>query len=109
MLQIKSYFGSNIHSGKPTISFVAPATIPIGIILGILMISSIVIMGYLIHRYSEEEIFYLTKNDKEFIALKNNFKNENINKYDYQKSIKELFSIKILQDNKFFKIFSFLY
>lgn len=94
--QIKSYFGSNIHSGKPSISFVAPATIPIGIILGILMLSSIAIMGYLIHRYSEEEIFYLTKNDKEFITLKNDFKNENINKYDYQKSVKELFSIKIL-------------
>lgn len=107
--QIKSYFGSNIYSGKPSVSFVAPATIPIGVILGVLMLSSIVVLGYLIHRFSEEEIFYLTKKDEGFISLKNDFKNEEINKYDYQKNIKELFSTKILQDNKFFKMFKFLY
>lgn len=107
--QLKSYFGSDIYSGKPSASFIAPATIPIGIVLGVLMLSSILVLAYLIHRYSEEEIFYLTKKDEEFISLKNDFKNEEINKYDYQKNIKELFSTKILQDNKFFKIFKFLY
>ena len=107
--QLKSYFGSNIYSGKPSISFIAPAVAPIGITIGLLILGSIIILSYLIHRYSEEEIFYLTKKDEEFISLKNDFKNEDINKYDYQKNIKDLFSRKILKDNQLFKIFKFLY
>lgn len=107
--QLKSYFGSNIYSGKPSISFIAPAVAPIGIIIGVLMLTSIIILSYFIHKYSKEVIFYLTKKDEEFIALKNDFKNEDISKYGYQKNIKALFSRKILKDNQLFKIFKFLY
>lgn len=107
--QLKSYFGPNIYAGKPSVNFIAPAIAPIGITFGTVMLFAIIILGYLIHRYSEVEIFYLTKKDEEFVALKNNFKDEEINKYDYKKNIKKLFSRKILHNNRFFSIFEFLY
>lgn len=107
--KLKSYFGSNIHSGKPPLSFVAPAAVPLGIIVVALMIGVILVISCFIHRYSEDELFYLTKRDTDFVDLKNDFKNENINKYDYRKKLRTLFSDKILANKKMFKIFKILY
>lgn len=108
--QLKSYFNSNIYSGIPPASSLMPAFIPIiGVCLSIAIFIAIIAIGILIHRYSEEEIFHLTKSEEPFIKLKNDFKNENISKYDYKKMIKNIFSSEILKNNKFFEIFKFLY
>lgn len=108
-LELKNYFTSNIYSGKPSINYIMPAAAPIGWSLGNIMIGIIVFLLYLIHRFAEQEIFYLFKTDEIFKKIKNDFKKDEINKDTYKKLKKLNFSEKILNNNKFFKIFNILY
>lgn len=106
---LESYFGSNLNPGMPPISFALPYAIPTGISVLITLLFVIILLSIYIHKYSEEQINYLTKNDETFIALKNEFKNDNISIREYKKKLKKLFSEKIIENNTFFKIFTFLY
>jgi len=108
-VQLKEYFSSNIYSGKPTLTYVMPAAVPVGISVSIVLLGASIVMLIMIHRMAEEQIFKLRKNDEDFKRIHENFKTEEISKYEHQKLTKELFSNKILKNNKFFKLFTKIY
>lgn len=108
-IQLKNYFTNNIYSGKPSIEYVMPTAPIIGWVLGTFLVVLVIIILFVIHRCAEEEIFKLKKTDREFKKLSNDFKNENISKYDYNKKIKELLSSKIIKNNKFLSLFKIIY
>lgn len=106
--QIKSQF-ANIKTGKPSISFVTPATSIIGWLLGISFVVSLITLFVLIHKKSEEDLFNLTKKDETLLDLKTKFKNDDISLSTYKSKKRQYYSECIIENNKFYSIFKILY
>ena len=108
-VQLKNYFTSNIFAGKPSLHYIMPAAVPVGLVIGVLMIGSCCVMLFLIHRFAEEEMFNLRKSDSKFKKVNNNYKKEEISIYEFKRLNKQLFSERIVKNNGIFKIFTSLY
>ena len=108
-LEIKNYFEDELVSGYPTISSIMPGVIPLGIIIGLLFVISIIILLFYIRRIAQEIIFKLGNSHKVFKKLKEDFKNEVISKYDYDKLNKHYFSQLIMENNTFMCLFKIFY
>ncbi len=107
--ELKTYFKNNIYSGKPTATYIMPAVLPIGLSIGAVAIIVMIIMIITIHKIAKEQIFQLKRSDPEFKKLFNDYKKEEISKENYNKSTKDLFSRKIVKNNKFFSVFKIFY
>ncbi len=108
-LQLKNYFGSNIYSGKPSISYTLPAAIPIGISIIAVILFVLVILSIKLHKKAEEAIFRLTLKDPLFDKNQKAFDAKTISIAEFRRVRKTLLSREILHNNKLLDLFKFLY
>lgn len=108
-LQLKEYFGSNLVSGTPSLSYVAPMLPPIMIVTNSILIISLAFMFINLHKRAQAVLFTLCRQNQLFIKNKQAFDNEIISKYEYNQIQKNLLSQKILKNNKLFDLFKYLY
>ena len=107
--ELKEYFDSNFHLGKPKTKDVKDYVLPVGIIVPSILVISIVIMCVCIHRIATEDLFRLFKTDSELKKLRSQYKEDQIPKSYYNKARREYYSSNVLKQNRFFSIFKFLY
>jgi len=107
--EIKEYFGSNVIPGKPPLTYIAPAVLPIGITCFVTLITIIIFLSIILHKRTQAVIFTLTRQNELFMKNKEAFDNEIISEYEFNKIQKSLLSQKILKNNKLFSLFKYLY
>lgn len=108
-LQLKNYFGSNIYSGKPSLSYTLPAAIPVGVSIIAVILFVLIILGIRLHKRAEEAIFRLTLKDPLFEKNQKAFDAKTISLAEYRRVRKTLLSREILHNNKLLDLFKFLY
>lgn len=107
--ELKEYFGANIVSGVPPLSYAAPALLPVGFSILAIVIVILILLCISLRKKARAALFTLTKKNELFINNKKAFDDEIISKYEYVTIQKNLFSQKILKNNKFFNLFKILY
>ena len=107
--ELKEYFGSNLTSGSPPLSYASPALIPIGITSVSILLITIVFLSLVLHKRTQAILFTLNRKNELFIKNKEAFDNEIISEYEFNKIQKSLLSQKILKNNKLFSLFKYLY
>lgn len=107
--ELKKHFGNNLYSGYPPITFVFPEMLPILLSSCGVALIVLAIFIMLIHKYAKEELFYVQKTNKQLKKLKSAYDTKKINKSDFVRCYREYFSKEIIENNKFFDVFKFLY
>lgn len=108
-LQLKNYFGSNIYSGKPSISYTLPVAIPVGISITVFIIIVLIFLAIKLHKRAEEAIFRLTLKDPLFEKNQKAYDAKTISQTEFSRVRKTLLSREILHNNKLLDLFKFLY
>ena len=109
LLDMQNYFGSHFHYGSPKPKDIIPYALPVGITIPCIILITILILCYIIHKTAEEALFNLAKTEPLLIELKAKFKDEEITKTQYLKSLKDYFSKQVMKNNFFMSIFKVLY
>ena len=109
LVDMQRYFGDNLHYGKPKPMYVYSFALPVGLIIPAVILISIIILGVVVHKMVENEIFELSKTDETLKKLRQEYKDDQILKSQYNKLRREYFSDKILKDNKILSMLKFLY
>ena len=106
---LKEYFGPNLVLGRPKPRDVYKFAIPLGIIIPLVGVIAVIVMGVIIHRSANEDIYILFNTDEFLKSLRQQYKDDKIPKSYYNRERRIYYSQEILKENKFFSLFKFLY
>lgn len=107
--QLKDYFSGHIYSGKPSLDFIYPFALPVGVVTPVLFLIVIGVLLFHINKSVEDFLRILGKKDKYLTELKNKFNNDDISKTELKKSKQDYFSSKVMKNNRLMSIFKILY